>query len=203
VRVDARVDAQVEAERAPDTDPEPSREPQLSIAGAFVVRAFPSVASAQVGGRVSLDVALARELALRVDGELVTGTTLHPLGSIELSHATLGVSALYAVALGRETLLTLGPRIAGGVAWTRGRAYSPTTRAGEGIGPLVTLGGTLELDVHVSGGLSFRMGAEVGAAAVGLEARVETVPVTGLQGALLAGWAGLAYALGGAPGRRE
>lgn len=194
-----QVEADPQPALAPDLDPEPSREAQLSIAGAFVVRAFPSAASAQVGGRLSLDVALARELALRVDGELVTGTTLHALGTIELSHGTLGVSVLYAVVLGRETLLTLGPRIAGGVAWTRGRAYSPMTRSGEGLGPLVTLGGTLELDVRLAGGLSLRMGAEVGAAAVGLEARVETVPVTGLEGALLAGWVGLAYGLGGAP----
>ncbi|AKF05485.1 hypothetical protein [Sandaracinus amylolyticus] len=191
---DAPIVQHAPIEPAPPVAPaEPeTRAASTAVAAAFVVRAFPSGGIAPLGGRLSVDVAALAPLVVRIDAEVVAGVALDPLGEIDVGLATAGIALAWAGALGRDVLLTLGGRVAAGVAWAEGRPYDPATPAGDGAGPVVALGGVCELDVRVVGPLSLRFGVEVGAAVLGFEARVGAIPVAAVSGGSLAGWAGLA-----------
>ncbi len=148
---DARSLADPSSTLSPEASPPvPARRLATAIAASFVVRAFPGARAALLGGRASLDLAASREVVVRLDLEGAAGSSLDPLGAIDLGLSTFGVTVAFAVALGETVLLTIGPRAAGGVAWASGRPYDPTTLAGTGAGPLVYVGGTLELDVAVA-----------------------------------------------------
>ena len=55
-------------------------------------------------------------------------------------------------------------------------------------------GVALEFDVRLAGPVSARFGVDVSATLLAFEARVGTVPATGVTGAAIGVWAGLALA---------
>lgn len=176
---------------APEPSAPPARIPASAIAASLLVRAFPGARTALIGGRVALDLAFSQAWLARLDLEAGGGSSLDPLGAIEIGAATLGVSVAFAASVG-AVLFTIGPRLAGGAAWASGRPYDPSTLAGTGLGPLVYLGGVFEVDIAFADRFSFRFGVEADGVAVSYEARVASIPVAGLSGAGLGAWVGLA-----------
>lgn len=73
-------------------------------------------------------------------------------------------------------------------------ARDPSTRVGSGAGPVVMAGAALELDVGLIAGCSARFGVDVLGTPLSFGARVGAVPVTGISGASVGVWAGLAVA---------
>lgn len=202
MRVRVRGLREAEALTSPITTPDSAvsttrsdRTASTSISAAFVTRAFVSAAIAPVGGRASLDLAPLRSFVIRMDVEAAAGTSFDdPLGTIELGLATFGLTLAYAVSIGSEVLLSIGPRAAVGAAWAAGSARDPMTITNSGAAPIVTAGAALELDIHLFDAFSARFGVDVQAALLSFEARVASVPVTGITGASIGIWAGLAVA---------
>lgn len=182
------------AERTELAPVDDERDRATAFSAAFVVRAFPGGRVAPLGGRLAVDIAVFAPLVVRVDAEAGAGLALDPIGRIDLGLATGGVGLAWAARMGRDVRLLLGARLAVGVGWAQGQPYDADTPSRGGAGPIVTAGAMLELDVHAVGPLALRFGAEVGAVAGGLEARVAAIPVAGITGAMLAASAGLALA---------
>jgi hypothetical protein len=176
----------------PAPGPPTTREPRIAIAAAFVARTFPGARASPLGGRLSLDLVPIPELVIRIDAEVALGTSLDPLGAIDLGYATLGLTAALTVALGDLVLASIGPRIAAGAAWASGRPYDPSTISASGVGPTLLLGGAIELDVRLAGPLALRFGISADGAAIGYQARVSGIPVAGIAGGGVAAWAGVA-----------
>jgi hypothetical protein len=184
--------APVTTQDVPSEPPPPPHDPRFAVAAAFVVRTFPGARTSPLGARVSVDVVPLRELTIRIDGEGAVGRSLDPLGEVELGYATLGLTLALAATLGDRVLLWVGPRIAAGLAWASGHPYDPATLAGSGLGPVLFVGGAIEVDVTLIAPLSLRFGGGAEGVAVGYEALVSGVPVAGISGAGLGGWVGLA-----------
>ncbi len=182
-----------EAAQAPSTTTDDARAPSTAITAAFAVRALPGANGAPLGGRLALDLAPIRELVLRIDAEVVYGTSTHPIGAIDVGLATLGLTAAWVAPIG-DVLLSLGPRVSGGVSWAAGRSNDPSATTSSGAGPVLMAGGALEIDVRLVPGLSLRFGAEASGVILGFEARVASVPAAGVYGAVLGAWTGVAIA---------
>jgi hypothetical protein len=185
--------------RTTDDDAEGARDPSrrlsTSIGAAFVVRAFPSAAIAPVGGRVSVELSPLAVLVVRLDLEAALATSLaDPLGTIDVGLATAGLTLAYAAPIGGTTVLSLGPQVSVGAAWANGRARSAATLEDSGVGPVVLIGAAAQLDVQLVAGCSARFGIDLSGTALAFEARVSDVPATGILGASLGVWAGLALA---------
>jgi hypothetical protein len=171
------------------------RSPSTSISAAFVARAFPSAAIAPMGGRASLDLAPLRSFVIRIDLEAAAATSFDdPLGTIELGLATGGLTLAYSIPVGSELLLSIGPRAAAGAAWANGSARDPSTITNSGAAPVITAGAAIELDIRLFDAFSAQFGLDVQATLLSFEARVASVPVTGIAGASIGVWAGLALA---------
>lgn len=183
----------VEPEAEPSARSE--RSASTAISAMFVTRAFVSAAIAPMGGRASLDLAPLPSFVIRIDVEAAAGTSFDdPLGTIELGLATFGLTLAYSVAIGSEVLLSIGPRAAAGAAWAAGSARDPMTIMNSGAAPIATAGAALELDIHLFDVFSARFGVDVQATLLSFEARVASIPVTGIAGASIGLWAGLAVA---------
>ncbi len=185
--------------RAPNDDGDdarrPSRRLSTSIGAAFIVRAFPSAAIAPLGGRASFELTPLAFLVLRLDLEAAVATSLaEPLGAIDIGLATAGLTLAYAAALGATTGFSVGPQVSVGAAWANGRARSAATLEDSGVGPVVLIGAAAQLDVQLVAGCSARFGLDLAGTALAFEARVRDVPSTGIMGASLGVWAGLALA---------
>lgn len=173
----------------------PSRRLSTSIGAAFVVRAFPSAAIAPLGGRASFELTPLDALVVRLDLEAAVATSLaDPLGAIDIGLATAGLTLAYAAALGATTVFSVGPQVSVGAAWANGRARSAATLEDSGVGPVVLIGAAAQLDVQLVAGCSARFGLDLAGTALAFEARVRDVPSTGIMGASLGVWAGLALA---------
>lgn len=178
-----------------DDDVPPSRHSSTSIAAAFAVRAFPSAAIAPLGGRISFELRPHAALVVRFDLEAAVATSIaDPLGAIDVGLATAGVTLAYAAPLGATTVLSLGPQVSVGAAWANGRARSAATLEDSGVGPVVLIGAAAQLDMHLVAGCSARFGLDLAGTALAFEARIGDVPATGIVGASLGVWAGLALA---------
>lgn len=174
---------------------DPSRRLSTSVGAAFVVRAFPSAAIAPLGGRVSFELSPLPALVVRLDLEAAVATSLaDPLGAIDVGLATAGLTLAYAAPIGTTTVLSLGPQVSVGAAWANGRARSAATLEDSGVGPVVLIGAAAQLDVQLVAGCSARFGIDLAGTALAFEARVSDVPATGILGASLGVWAGLALA---------
>lgn len=181
------------ASPAPPQDASASALPSYAVSASFVVRGFPGGRVAPLGARLALDLRVLEEWALGFDLEGALGTSLDPLGRIELGLATVGVSFRFVASIERVRL-AIGPRLSGGAAWASGTAHDPTSVvANTGAGPVLTLGGVAELAVSVAEPLELRAGIEVQGVLAGLQAAVDGVPVAGIEGAGLGAWVGIAF----------
>lgn len=160
---------------------------RVNTMASVLVRAFPGASSAPLGGRLSLQLPVLDALLVRIDAEVVYGTSLDRLGRIELGLAGGGLSMAYA-ALWERAQLEIGARVGVDGAWATGTASDPGATGGSGAGVVVIATGTAALHVAVDDVLV------LGGAPVGLETRVGAVPVGGAVGAVLAGWVGIGIA---------
>lgn len=173
----------------------PPRAARTSITASLLVRAFPSAGIAPLGGRLALDLAVTPRIVLSLGAEVATAVSLDdPLGTIDVGLATVGLTLAYAAPLGPDVLLTIGPRAAVGAAWASGQAREPGTIESSGSAPVVLLGAALELDVQLLRGCSARFGFDLAGTALSFDARVASIAVTGISGASIGAWAGLALA---------
>lgn len=178
-----------------DSGPSITQMHSTSIAAALSVCAFPSAGIAPLGVRVSIDLVPFDAVVMRFDAEVGVATSLDsPLGTIGVGLATGAVTLAYSTPVGEVILLSIGPRVSAGGAWTRGTPRDAATLAGSGAGPVVLVGAALEFDVRLADPVSARFGVDVSATPLAFEARVGTVPATGVTGAAIGVWAGLAIA---------
>jgi len=181
----APVEAHVPVEEPPST---------AAIVGIYaegVVRAFPGGGVAPLGGRLALDVMLGAQLRLGIDGEVVFGSAIHPLGSIDLGLASGGLSLRYDAAID-VVRLGLGARVAAGAGWTQGHPSAGGVVGAGGDGFVLLVGGVLVVALPLGDIVSLRLDVEGGGAAVGFEAYVDRAPVAGLVGGYLAASLGIA-----------
>ena len=176
--------------------PEPLPPPpnHLSLGLGFVVRAFPGGSASPIGGQITLDVPLGSLMRLSFDGETVFGTSLDPLGTIELGLASggIGLAAVGAIDVLR---VAFGARVSAGASWANGRPVDASVRGSTGFGFVLLLGVTLELALRIAPSIELRFGIEAGAAPVGFVARVESIPVAGILGGSISASGGLAFDL--------
>ena len=128
---------------------------------------------------------------LGADLEGATGRALSPAGVVEISVAKLGASIRLSADVD-SIVFSAGPRIAAGLAWVSGR--SPTGADATGSGPVILVGGALQVDVLVAGAFFLRFGTEVSGAVLGFDARADAMPVSGASGASIALYTGVAVA---------
>jgi hypothetical protein len=194
VRESALLAHPVEVVEAPAIEtPEPSSsEPVLLASG--MVRAFVGTGAAPAGGRLSLSVPVLDALLLRFDAEVLYGTSIDPLGRIELGMAGGGLSVAYLANLDAISI-DIGARIGAAGAWTAGTPSDPSVTARFGAGAVLLTSGVIAFRLRAGDVLVLEGGVEIGGAPIGLQALVDGVAVTGASGAFIAGWMGLGLML--------
>ena len=180
-------------QNAPSAPPVTAEESAATtLAATFLVRAFPGSNAAPLGGRASFDLSVRSGLLVGADIEAGTGRALNPAGVVDVTLATLGASARVAVTFG-SVILSAGPRLGAGVAWVNGRASAGTDTSG--TGPVILLGGTLQIDVPLTAVLLIRFGVEAAGTLLGFDALAGSMPVAGASGASIALCTGIGFAL--------
>lgn len=176
----------------PSEPPLRARRRDAAITIAFLVRSLASAGLAPIGARVGFDLRLLRELAVELHAEVGVAGAHHALGVIELGLATAGVGIAYTARID-DVALMLGARASIGGGWARGQSHDDARAiGGSGAGPVLSIAAGLELDVPLHENASLRFGVDVGGLPLGFEARVSGAPITGIVGASIGAWTGIA-----------
>jgi hypothetical protein len=136
-------------------DPQTAERPATSssaLSAELAARFFPTYASALLGPRVAFSVApsAAVPLRLRLDGNLLLGTSYDPLGALHLGLATAGAAVLVGRAW-RGFDVEVGPHVEVGWGWASGQAAAASTQTSSG--------GAVIVDASIALDLRFALGA--------------------------------------------
>jgi hypothetical protein len=166
--------------------------PSVAIFAAGEARLFPEGDATLFGARLGTRVPLVAWTALGLDAGAMFGSADDPLGTVKLTLASIGVSAL-AVARTRGFNLAIGPRFELGPGWFRGQALAPTTLASTAVAPIALASITAAASFRFAGDVGGVVALDGGAAVYGYGARADDRSVAGLRGPMLSVRLGLAW----------
>jgi hypothetical protein len=191
VRVGSQPFAPVPARTArPEAEPQPPFPIALSLAAE--ARSFPAGNAGLFGSRVGARWSFLGWSALAVDAGALFGGARDPLGDVDETLASASVSFLGQGGTERVAF-GVGPRIEGGVAWFRGRAFDPSTIASSVSSPVLFFALTSFASFRIAGSWSGLAALDVGTSVVSYGARADDRQVARFAGAMRSARTGLAW----------
>jgi len=180
---------------APLSPPPPAADPHRSVAlsVAIAARVFPTYATATLGPRVALSVAPSTSVPVRVrlDANLLFGTSYDPLGELPLGLATGGAAIL----LGRASNafdVEVGPHLEVGWGWVSGEGAAAGTQTSSGGGVVVDASVAFEARFALGAAFWAALDLDAGAVLRSLEARADGRVAAGFGGPVVGMALGLA-----------
>jgi hypothetical protein len=190
VRVRSPPSASASATHA-DTDPLPPS--PLAISLAAEARSFPAGNAGLFGGRAAARWSFPGWFALAIDAGALFGEARDPLGGVDETLASAGVSFLGQGGTERA-VFGVGPRIEAGVAWFRGRAFDASTIASSVSSPVLFLALTSFASFRIAGSWSGLAALDAGTSLSSYGARADDRQVARFAGAMISARTGLAWA---------
>jgi hypothetical protein len=164
----------------------------------FVVaetRVFAQGGAALFGGRAGARFAILPWASLECDGGGLFGSARDPLGDVDGTLASLGVSLLAGSGT-RALSLAVGPRAELGIASFRGHAFDPTVTASNATAPIALAAMTARASFRIVGAWAGLVALDAGTTLLSFSARADDRRAIELAGPMLSARIGLEWRLG-------